>query len=208
MAHSYEALVERLAAMVRLAETALSRASHVALETGTAEAERELAAAEAALQPLDELIEDDAALLLTGHGTAPGDVRSVVADTHVGGEVQQLAEATRRMGEIAWVRRGKGPLPELARLPLDGMSALALQMVAKAADVLEKADPETVADLHSGVNEIGQRQRLLYGQLLAADPPLERADVVDAVLLSGYFERCASHALALARHASLFSARP
>ncbi|GAA2269399.1 MULTISPECIES: PhoU domain-containing protein [Kitasatospora] len=208
MAHTYAALVERLVAMVRLAETALSRASHVALETVAAAADQELAAAEAALQPLDDLIEDDAALLLAGHGTTPGDVRSVVADTHVGAEVQQLAEAIRRVGEIAWVRRTRGPLPEPARQPLGGMSSLALEMVAKAADALQNAEPEIIADLHTGLNEIGQRQRLLYGQLLSFEQPLERTDVVDAVLLSGYFERCASHALALARHAALFAVRP
>ncbi|MDH6126358.1 hypothetical protein [Kitasatospora sp. GP82] len=208
MPHTPTATIERLVHLVQLAATALSRVSKAALDAEGSRAEQELAAAESVLVPLHEEIEDGASVLLAGRGPVPEDLREVVADAHVGGDVQQLTDLARRVGEIAWARRSRGPFPDPVRQPLRGMSSLAVEMVAKAGGALQQAAPETIADLHGGLNEIGQRQRLLYGQLLAAEPPFDRVDVVDAVLLGCCFECCAGHALSVARHAVLFTARP
>jgi len=204
MAQAGPATVERLVGMVRLAYTALSAVTQAVLGPGGPEAERCLADAEPALKTLHQELEDDASVLLAGRRPVPRDLRSVVTETHVEGDVQQLTELARQIGEIAWVRRFGAPLPERVAEALRGMAELALGMLADAADALEDPQPKTVADLHGGLNEIGQRQWLLYGVLLADGTPVDRSDAVDAVLLARCYERSAGHALSAARHAGLF----
>ncbi|MFF2043590.1 hypothetical protein ACFVVX_24545 [Kitasatospora sp. NPDC058170] len=205
MAHTDSAIAGRLVALLGLARNALGHASEAALGADTTVIARELAAVEDALRPLRGEVEKDSATLLAERRDTSVYLREVVSEVHVGCEARQLAELAARVAELARTREANGPLPDAVRLPLQGMSALALAMVAMAGEALAQPEPGVLADLHGGLNEIGHRQRLLYGQLLAGTSSVERTDAVDAALLSVYFERCAGHALSAARHAGLFA---
>ncbi|MFD9123339.1 hypothetical protein [Kitasatospora sp. NPDC059571] len=196
-----------LARLVRLSGAALERAARAALAAPGAPVEQELDAAGRALGPLYEEVEAEAAALLDA-ARVPVGPRTVVAEVHVASDVQRLAELARGVGDIAWVRRGRDPLPERLRTPLAGMAGLAVSMVAAAGDLLADPRPAASADLHDGLNEMAQRQRLLYDRLLADGSGPARLDMVDAVLLSGSFDRCAAHAVSAARHTALFSGPP
>lgn len=207
MSQSTSERTARLVRMVRLSGAALDRASGAVLAASGTPVERELDAAGRMLGPLHEEVEAEAAALLDVVGP-PLEPRALVAEVHVASDVQRLAELARGVGDIAWVRRERGPLPEGLRTPLAGMADLAVSMVAAAADLLADPRPAGAADLHDGLNEMAQRQRLLYDRLLPAGPAPARLDVVDAVLLGGAFDRCAAHAVSAARHAALFAAAP
>ncbi|MFI6445686.1 PhoU domain-containing protein [Kitasatospora sp. NPDC050543] len=196
-------LLGDLAGMIRLAHTALGEATAALLDTADTAAEN-ATAAEKALYELREEIEDDAsALLLDGSPTA--DLRTIVVGVHVGTDVECLAALARQLVALAWARQSGQPMPARLRLPLRGMGNLALTMVAMAGDVLESTESETVADLLGGMHEIAQRQRLLYDQMLSEADQAEPGDVADATLLSCCYERCASHAVSMARHAAFFA---
>lgn len=191
-------LLGDLAGMVRLAHRALSGATEALLATAA-----DATAAEKALYELREEIEDDAsALLREGVSAGPG---AIVVGVHVGTDVECLAALARQVIELARARQSSAPLPDRLRLPLRGMGDLALNMVGRAGATLESVEPEAVADLLGGMNEIAQRQRLLYRQMLSGTDRAAPGDIADATLLSCYYERCASHAVSVARHAALFA---
>ncbi|GAA4990616.1 hypothetical protein GCM10025734_17570 [Kitasatospora paranensis] len=151
---------------------------------------------------LYEEIEAEAADLLDTTGP-PVEPRVLVVEVHVASHVQRLAETARGVGDIAWVRRERGPLPERLRTPLSGMAGLAVSMLGAAADLLATPRAAGTADLHDGLNEMAQRQRLLYERLLSSTPAPTRLDVVDTVLLGGAFDRCATHSVSAVRHVLL-----
>ncbi|WP_331767963.1 hypothetical protein [Embleya sp. NBC_00896] len=202
-------LVADLAGMVRLAYKALGEATAALLDIADTAAEN-ATAAEKALYELREEIEDDASVV-PADGSPTVDPRAIVVGVHVGTDVECLAALARQLVELAWARQSRQPLPSRLRLPLQGMGNLALTMVGKAGDVLESRESEAVADLLGDLHEIAQRQRLLYRRMLAeadqADQTdqAEPGDVADATLLSCCYQRCASHAVSLARHADLFA---
>ncbi|MFI6845205.1 hypothetical protein OG535_05730 [Kitasatospora sp. NBC_00085] len=196
-------LLGDLAAMIRLAHKALGEATGALLDTADTAAEN-ATAAEKALRELREEIEDDASAVLPD-GSPTADLHAIVVGVHVGTDVECLAALARQLVELAWARQAGQPLPARLRLPLRGMGNLALNMVGKAGDVLESTESETVADLLGGMHEIAQRQRLLYDQMLSEAGQAEPGDVADATLLSCCYERCASHAVSMARHAAFFA---
>ncbi|MEV6208068.1 hypothetical protein [Kitasatospora sp. NPDC051914] len=214
-----EPATARPAVLLGLAVEAVRRASDAALAApgtpgpsgvgpapaGEGPADAALAEAERALQPLESAIEEDAAALLARHDPEPRGTGALLAEVHLGADVQQLAELARRIGEIAWVRRSRGPLPEDLRAVLRPTASLALAMLDRAAGALREPRGERLACLEDDAADLDRRQALLYGRLLAADPPAERADLVDAVLLCGYYRRCADLARSAARHADLFT---
>jgi phosphate uptake regulator len=197
----------RLVRLVRLSGEAVDRAARAALAGSEVPVEPELDAAGRTLGQLYEEIEAEAAALLDSAGP-PIEPRVLVAEVHVASHVQRLAETARGVGDIAWVRRERGPLPEGVRMPLSGMAELAVSMLGAAADLLATPRAVGAADLHDGLNEMAQRQRLLYERLLSATPAPTRLDVVDTVLLGGAFDRCAAHAVAAARHLLLPAGAP
>ncbi|MBP0450595.1 PhoU domain-containing protein [Kitasatospora sp. RG8] len=207
MAHTYARTGERLAGQADLVAEALRRVTEAVLGSPAVEVSRELEAAERAVRPLFEDLEDDLTVVLAVEGTRPQGLRDVVAEIHIGGDLRHLADQARQIGEIASARRVRGPFPEELRTPLGGLADLVLGMVTLAAAALREPSAATVADLHDGPNAAAQRQRLLYERIIregATDP----TDVLDAVLLAACFARCAHHALSAARFAALFAESP
>ncbi|MFJ8444244.1 phosphate signaling complex PhoU family protein [Kitasatospora griseola] len=188
--------VGELAGLVRLAAEALDGAT--AALTAEVGAAGGVVRSEKALAELRGRIEEDA-------GAAPGGLRAVVAGVQVGREVEWLGVLAQRLLEVAWARQGREPFPERLLMPLRAIAESAVGLVGRAADVLEQAAPEGVADLLSDVPETARRQRLLYERLLAAEAPVDVGTAADLVLLSGHYQQCAGHAAAIGRYALLFT---
>ncbi|MER7754990.1 hypothetical protein [Kitasatospora sp. NPDC097643] len=189
------ALVAELAALVRLAHSALHGATAVLTDP-----ERDgggVPVAEKALAELRARIEEDAA-------EAPGGRAGIVVGVHVGTEVESLGQLAQRLLEAAWARQEREPVAERLRAPLRGIAHAALDLVERAAAVLESGEPADVADLLAQLQEVGQRQRLLY-ELLIREDVADPVDTADLVLLSCCYQQCAAHAGSIARYAVLFS---
>ncbi|MFJ2190612.1 hypothetical protein ACIOJE_22210 [Kitasatospora sp. NPDC087861] len=194
---AYRALIGELAALVRLAHTALRGATAVLADP--AGGGNGIPAAEKALAELRSRIEEDAAGALGGRA-------GVVVGVHVGCEVEALGQLVQRLLEAAWARQGRELFGERPLASLHGIADAALGLVARAADALESGAPKGVADVLSELHEVGQRQRLLYELLLReADADADPVDTADLVLLSCCYQQCAEHGASIARHAVLFS---
>ncbi|MFD5565038.1 phosphate signaling complex PhoU family protein [Kitasatospora griseola] len=185
-----------MAGLVRLAAEALDGATAaLTAEVGAADG---AVRSEKALAELRARIEEDA-------GAAPAGLRAVVAGVQVGREVEWLGVLAQRLLEVAWARQDREPSPEQLLTSLRAIAETAVGLVGRAADVLEQAAPEAVADLLSDVPETVRRQRLLYERLLAAEAPVDVRTAADLVLLSGHYQQCAEHAGAIGRYALLFT---
>ncbi|MGW2248717.1 hypothetical protein ACWCXH_00725 [Kitasatospora sp. NPDC001660] len=192
---AYRALITELAGLVRLAHGALRGATDVLTDpAGGADG---IAEAEKALAELRDRIEEDAA-------DTPGGRAAVVVGVHVGTEAEALGQLAQRLLEAAWARQEQEPFGARLCAPLRGLAEAALDLVARAADVLESGAPEGVADVLTDLHEVGQRQRLLYASLIREEAT-GPADTADLVLLSCCYQQCAGHAGSIARHAGLFS---
>ncbi|MFJ8625098.1 hypothetical protein ACIRD3_19935 [Kitasatospora sp. NPDC093550] len=194
------ALIRELAGLVRLAHTALLGTTAVLTEA--ANGADGIPAAEKALAELSARIEEDAA-------DTPGGRAGVVVGVHVGCEVEALGRLAERLLAAAWARQEREPFDERLRAPLHGLATTALDLVERAADVLESGEPEGVADVLTSLHEVGQRQRLLYELLLREEVPSGReadpVDIADTVVLACCYQECADRAGAIARHAVLLS---
>ncbi|MFF2625394.1 hypothetical protein ACFVUN_06445 [Kitasatospora griseola] len=185
-----------MARLVRLAAEALDGATAaLTAEVGAADG---VVRSEKALAELRGRIEEDA-------GAAPAGLRAVVAGVQVGREVEWLGVLAQRLLEVAWARQDREPFPEQLLTSLRAIAEAAVGLVGRAADVLEQAAPEAVADLLSDVPETVRRQRLMYERLLAAEAPVDVGTAADLVLLSGHYQQCAEHAGAIGRYALLFT---
>ncbi|MGC0314498.1 hypothetical protein [Kitasatospora acidiphila] len=206
-------LIGELADLVRLASTALSEVADgltvpqpPAGGTHAGTLEEGVTAAEKALSELRERIEEDAAGVLRNSSLQVSDRHAIVVGVHVGTEVECLADLVELLLRLAWSRQSAARWPDRLRVPLHGMGTVVPAMLAEAADLLESEDTEAGADLLATFHEVVQRQRLLYELLLSSAEPAAAGETADATLLACYYQRCAGHAVSIARHAALFAA--
>ncbi|KJS59866.1 hypothetical protein VM95_24770 [Streptomyces rubellomurinus] len=198
----HRALIGELAALVRLAHTALRAASAVLTDPeDPGGGDTGIPTAEKALAELRERIEEDAAAVV------PGGPTGLVLGVHVGCEVEALGQLVQRLLEAAWARQEREPFAERLRTPLRGLAGAAVELVARAADALESGAPEDIADVLARLPEVGRRQRGLYELLLApeTDGGTDPVDTADLVLLSCCYQQCADRAAAVVRHTGLLA---
>ncbi|MEU1673057.1 hypothetical protein ABZ752_13625 [Streptomyces roseifaciens] len=188
---------QRVADLLRLAHTALSRAT-AALSRPTALSDTETAAVDGALGELWEAAED---LASTGPGAGAAqedDLRTVITDMYVGEDIGRMGVLTRQVGDIAWARRASPPLPASVRELAE--DSLKLIDAAHAAIV----SPGSAAALDAALTGIGDRQYQLCRTLLSGYDSLDAVGAVDTAILSRCYAECAQRAAAVAQHMSLF----
>lgn len=206
--HRFEYVAGRLAETLGLAHRALSRATAV-LFGFEAAAEDGMKAVEQALRELRGEIEQLALSTPVGRGAGPMEVRMTVADVHIGGDAERMAEMTQQIAEIAWTRQSRRPLPAQLRSVAEATSRAALALVAKAGDAM-RLEPAAAGEAANGLEydlgQISAQERLLDRLLMSGEPAVEASDAVDVTLLGRCYEGCARHAVSAARHVAMLAA--
>ncbi|MEV0986014.1 hypothetical protein [Streptomyces sp. NPDC049949] len=195
-----EQAVRRVAHVLRLAHAAVGQATGL-LATPGAGLEQGMITLSGALgelrQEADELVAADASIGTIGEA----DLRSLVTDMYVGQDAGRIDLLIRQVGDIAWARRSRQPLPDEVRFRVRDMGDDCLALVGRAADVVELSAPHAVMDRQ--VEDIDRRQQELCRVLLSGTEPLTTRDAVDVAVLGRCYQECARRAVAVARHIAL-----
>ncbi|MET9881822.1 hypothetical protein ABZZ20_01435 [Streptomyces sp. NPDC006430] len=195
-----ERALRRVAHILRLAHTAVSRATALPTMPG-AGLERGMVALSGALGELRHETDDLAAADASAGTIEDADLRSVVTDMYVGQDAGRIGLLVRQIGDIAWARRSRGPLPDALRFRVRDLGDDCLALVGRAADVVELSAPRTVMDRQA--EGIDRRQQELCRVLLSGGDSLAVRDAVDAAVLGRCYQECAQRAVAVARHVAL-----
>ncbi|MEX2984234.1 hypothetical protein [Streptomyces sp. C36] len=196
---------ERVADLLRLAHTALSRATAV-LFRSTTKAEKGMAAVGRALGELWGEAED-----LTWTGLAAGaaqdaDLRTVITDMYVGEDIGRMGVLTRQVSDIAWARQSKPPLPTPVWECVRELGESSLALVGRAHDAIASPASPEVTDAE--LAEVGGLQRRLCRTLLSGIGSLDVIDAVDTAILGRCYAECAQRATAVAQHMCLLRETP
>lgn len=188
-------MVEELAALVRLAHTAVRRVT-TALVGERPVTDEQLSEAARIIGALRDRLEDDAEAVSQGpEGTRAG-LPAVLLATHVGTELEGLTEAVLQLVELAGQRRSRNAFPMSVREPLREMAGITLSLIDAAAGALEHPG-HAAHGRHTVAGDLELHQRLLYQRLLEGPEQVDAVDATDATLLSCRLLRVAHHADAL-----------
>jgi phosphate transport system protein len=206
--HRLPWIADRSALTLRVARTALTRATAVLFGDRTT-AEDSMKAAEQALRALRGEIEELLAAPPLGTPSSSA-VRATVAMVHLTGDMERLADLTQQIAEIAWSRQSKRPMPAPVRSAAEAMSGDVLALLARAGETVAlepAAAAGATAALDRDLEEISGQQarldRLLVSE--AEDPQVNDSGAVDVALLGRCYESCARHAVAAARHVAILA---
>ncbi|MEU1823142.1 hypothetical protein ABZ502_12040 [Streptomyces abikoensis] len=192
---------ERVAGLLRLARTALSQATTVLFQP-TVKGEKKMAAVDRALGELWQEAEDLATAGLATGADQNGDIRTVITDMYVGEDVGRMGVLARQVGDIAWARQTKPPLPGPVREAVRGIGEDCLALVGGAQDAV--ASPAAAPVTDAQLADIGAQHVRLCRVLLSGSASLDVVDAVDVSVLSRCYVECAQRAASVALHMALF----
>ncbi|MCC3773270.1 hypothetical protein [Streptomyces sp. UNOB3_S3] len=193
-------LFERVAALLQLAHTALSQATAV-LSRPAVKGGKRMAAVNRTLGDLWDEAEDLASNGLTTGADREADIRTVITDMYVGEDVGRMGVLARQVGDIAWARQTKPPLPAPVRDAVQRIADDCLALIGRAHDAVVSPAAEPVTEAH--LADIADQQLRLCRMVLSDSGSLDVVNAVDTSVLSRCYVECAQRAAAVSLHMAL-----
>lgn len=192
-----DSIFEDLAAIARLVQTAVSRAT-TALLTGDAAIAEHVISSDAAIDSARERVEENAFELLSLQQPVAGDLRTIVAALRMVAELERMGDLSVHVAKVARLRVPSVAVPEEVRPTMARMATVAQDMVAQVCEVISDRDVEAAIALAGDDEEMDQLRRTSFTELLADNWTHGIEAAVDIALLGRYYERIADHAVSVA----------
>ncbi len=198
-------MTAQLVHLIRLTNTAISRATAALFSTDHLAAESIAAAYQAVSVLCDELEDHAAALLSLRAQSGVRELPATIAAVHINAEAEHMGQLAREVADIARTRRAWASVPAPLLDVLRELSEVCVDTGAKAAGVVESPATIGAAELTGGDEHMNQFRQMLYQQLLS-NPGVVDIDVaIDLTLAARCYERFAEHARAITRLGALLA---
>jgi len=192
--------------MTNLVSAALDRATRALLDADVTLAESVISSEDEIDAAYDEL-EDKAVELLARQAPVAGDLRTIVAGLRGVADLERMGGLARHIAKITRLRYPACAVPDGLRGTVSEMSAAALTMAQKAAEVVASRDVQRARELEVDDDRVDALRRELFTNMLSPDWTLGVEPAIDLALVGRYYERFADHAVNIA-HRVVYLAGP
>ena len=167
---------------------------------------------EADLQLAEQIISDDDVIdvmqheldaktlnLLARQQPVAGDLRTLVTSLRMSADLERMGDMTHHIAKIARMRYPAKAVPEELASTIQEMGKIAKGIIDKTTHVIESHDLASAIELEKDDDEMDKLHRKLFLTLLDDAWPHGIETAIDMTLLGRYYERCADHAVSVAR---------
>lgn len=167
---------------------------------------------EADLQLAEQIISDDDVIdvmqheldaktlnVLARQQPVAGDLRTLVTSLRMSADLERMGDMTHHIAKIARMRYPSKAVPPELATTIQDMGKIAKRIIDKTTHVLETHDLQSAVELETDDDEMDKLHRKLFLTLLDDAWPHGIECAIDMTLLGRYYERCADHAVSVAR---------
>ena len=137
--------------------------------------------------------------LLVRQQPVAGDLRSLVTSLRMSADLERMGDLTNHIAKVARMRYPAKAVPLELEETVREMGKVAERIIAKATSVIESHNLEAALELEKDDDEMDKLHRKLFLTLLDDSWPHGIEVAIDMTLLGRYYERCADHAVSVAR---------
>ena len=187
-----------LVQMAGLVRTAMDNATTALLTADLTLAEKVIA---------DDLIIDDiqheldarTINLIARQSPVASDLRTLVTSLRMSADLERMGDLAHHIAKSARMRYPATAVPPELSLTIEEMGRVCSKIIEKVSTVLEKRDTDRALEIEKDDDEIDALHRKIIQTLL--DPNWKHGveTAIDMTLLGRYYERCADHAVSIAR---------
>jgi len=137
--------------------------------------------------------------LLARQQPVAGDLRTLVTSLRMSADLERMGDLARHIAKLARMRYPATAVPPELALTIQEMGKVAQRIIEKATTVIATHNLEAALQLEKDDDEMDKLHRKLFLALLDDAWPHGIETAIDMTLLGRYYERCADHAVSVAR---------
>ena len=187
-----------LVQMAGLVQTAMENATTALLTADLALSEKVIAD-DAIVDEIQHELDARTINLIARQGPVASDLRTLVTSLRMSADLERMGDLAHHIAKSARMRYPATAVPPELSLTIEDMGRVCSKIIEKVSTVLEKRDADRALEIEKDDDEIDALHRKIIQTLL--DPNWKHGveTAIDMTLLGRYYERCADHAVSIAR---------
>jgi len=137
--------------------------------------------------------------LLARQQPVAGDLRMLVTSLRMSADIERMGDMGHHIAKIARMRYPEKAVPPELASTIQEMGNVAKRIIDKTTHVIQNHDLQSAVELEIDDDEMDKLHRKLFVTLLDDAWPHGTETAIDMTLLGRYYERCADHAVSVAR---------
>lgn len=193
-----DAIQATLVTMGEMVSTAMSRSTQALLTADVKLAEQVISDDEK-LDTIQHDLEARAINLMARQQPVAQDLRILVTSLRMSADLERMGDLCHHIAKLARMRYPEVAVPTELLVTIGNMGTTAVKIIEKATRVIQAQDLQAAIELETDDDEMDKLHRALFVALLDDSWSHGIETAIDMTLLGRYYERCADHAVSIAR---------
>ena len=193
-----DAIQATLVTMGEMVSVAMSRSSEALLKADVKLAEQVISEDEK-LDTIQHDLEARAINLMARQQPVAQDLRILVTSLRMSADLERMGDLCHHIAKLARMRYPEVAVPAELIKTIESMGTTAVKIIEKSTHVVKTQDLQAAIELETDDDEMDKLHRALFVALLDDSWSHGIEAAIDMTLLGRYYERCADHAVSIAR---------
>jgi phosphate transport system protein len=193
-----DAIQATLVTMGEMVSIAMSRSSEALLKADVKLAEQVISEDEK-LDTIQHDLEARAINLMARQQPVAQDLRILVTSLRMSADLERMGDLCHHIAKLARMRYPEVAVPAELVKTIESMGTTAVKIIEKSTHVVKTQDLQSAIELETDDDEMDKLHRALFVALLDDSWSHGIEAAIDMTLLGRYYERCADHAVSIAR---------
>ena len=193
-----DAIQATLVMMGEMVSVAMSRSSEALLKADVKLAEQVISEDEK-LDTIQHDLEARAINLMARQQPVAQDLRILVTSLRMSADLERMGDLCHHIAKLARMRYPEVAVPAELVKTIESMGTTAVKIIEKSTRVIKTQDLQAAIELETDDDEMDKLHRELFVALLDDSWTHGIETAIDMTLLGRYYERCADHAVSIAR---------
>jgi phosphate transport system protein len=193
-----DAIQATLVTMGEMVAVAMERSSEALLNADVKLAEQVISEDEK-LDTIQHDLEARAINLMARQQPVAQDLRILVTSLRMSADLERMGDLCHHIAKLARMRYPAGAVPPELVSTIENMGKTAKKIIEKSTHVVKNQDLQAAIELETDDDEMDTLHRALFVALLDDSWSHGIETAIDMTLLGRYYERCADHAVSIAR---------
>jgi phosphate transport system protein len=193
-----DAIQATLVTMGEMVSIAMSRSSEALLKADVKLAEQVISDDEK-LDTIQHDLEARAINLMARQQPVAQDLRILVTSLRMSADLERMGDLCHHIAKLARMRYPEVAVPSELLVIIGNMGTTAVKIIEKSTLVVKTQDLQAAIELETDDDEMDKLHRALFVALLDDSWSHGIEAAIDMTLLGRYYERCADHAVSIAR---------
>ena len=193
-----DAIQATLVTMGEMVSTAMTRSTEALLKADVKLAEQVISDDEK-LDTIQHDLEARAINLMARQQPVAQDLRILVTSLRMSADLERMGDLCHHIAKLARMRYPEVAVPAELFSTIGNMGTTAVKIIDKSTHVVKTQDLQAAIELETDDDEMDKLHRALFVALLDDSWSHGIEAAIDMTLLGRYYERCADHAVSIAR---------